>query len=242
MEMDFWPSHSKYGYNTGEQLIMLLTTGVTNVMGLPVTIYLYRMQRYFEAFIGVFTVFTSFMYHSVESVDTVFFLDEGQWHRLDNIGAITGFMMIFVYLMDNRDHYLDLQLLLGCLFIAILAQEKDPWNLFYTIVPICMACIAWLVVLKFRKRKPQFNFPIFGKSTFFLFIAACCFAVGLDEHRDYLRIYHGLWHMFVGISSFYFWQAKLVKGQELTWRNFWYKKIQPSHFYDPKSFKDDNRL
>lgn len=187
---NLWPIHRKYFYNTDQQMLMFLMTAPTNFIGLPTSIYLYRIEHYFEAFISFFTVLTSFMYHAVDSLDAKFIIQDAQWHRLDNIGAITAFMISAVHLMDNRDQKLDLQLQIGCLFVAILAQEIDPWDLKYTLFPILAAKIMLLGVLKFRARKPQYNKNMLGKSLFFVFLAACCFGIGLDDKNDYLRIFH----------------------------------------------------
>ena len=37
------------------------------------------------------------------------------------------------------------------------------------------------------------------------------FVKGLDEHSDYLRIAHSLWHILIGISTFYLWQLQEKK-------------------------------
>src|SRR5690606_9921237 len=151
-KMDIFESNKphKYGYGGGEQIAMLFITALTNFSGLPTVIYLYRMRKYFESFCAFFTVFTSFMYHAVESINNDnIFLTEEQWHRLDNIGSITCFIMISIHLMDNRNPDLDLQLYLGAFFLVIFAQEKDPWNLNYTLVPIALGLISFLLVLAF---------------------------------------------------------------------------------------------
>ena len=54
---------------------------------------LHKRKRPFECFIGFFTMWTSFMYHFCDSIDSPMWLSEGQWHRLDNIGAIMSFLL-----------------------------------------------------------------------------------------------------------------------------------------------------
>jgi hypothetical protein len=34
------------------------------------------------------------------------------------------------------------------------------------------------------------------------------FIKGLDDENDYLRINHGMWHLFIGIAFFYLYQIK----------------------------------
>ena len=41
-----------------------------------------------------------------------------------------------------------------------------------------------------------------------MLIALCFFYKGLDDLNDYLRIWHALWHFFIGITSFYFLQIQ----------------------------------
>lgn len=63
-------------------------------------------------------------------------------------------------------------------------------------------------------------------------IAFLFFYKGLDDHNDYLRFYHGLWHLFVGIFSFYVWQCKLKENY--TWMDVWCKpRISNSSYYWP---------
>ena len=39
-------------------------------------------------------------------------------------------------------------------------------------------------------------------------IAIAMFVKGLDDGNDYLRIYHSLWHVSIGVSSFYLYQLQ----------------------------------
>ena len=34
------------------------------------------------------------------------------------------------------------------------------------------------------------------------------FIRGLDDLNDYIRIYHTLWHIFIGIAFYYLWQIQ----------------------------------
>jgi Protein of unknown function (DUF3522). len=201
--------HSKYGYNFGEQCLMMLITGITNAFTIPVILLMYRKNIIHRAFFGFFTGFTSFMYHTLESLDiNRVFLDEGQWHRLDNVGSIICFCSLFVFLMDNRDDILDLKLEYIAVFISLVAQEKDPWNINYTVIPIMCYVLMFIGVLLWRKRKPKYNMRMLKKGVIYLSFAIPCFVFALNEHSDYLRFFHGLWHLFIGMGSFYIWQAK----------------------------------
>ena len=59
-------------------LLMTILTAVTNLNGIPGTIFAFRVNEYHRLFIGVMVVITSFMYHFCESIGMeVLFLDEG---------------------------------------------------------------------------------------------------------------------------------------------------------------------
>ena len=47
-----------------------------------------------------------------------------------------------------------------------------------------------------------------GFGGFFLVGAIAMFVKGLDDGNDYLRIYHSLWHVLIGVSTFYLWQLQ----------------------------------
>ena len=94
----------KYGYSFAEKMVMVVSTGLTNFLILPVLIMFYRRKMFFSVFIGVFTMFTSFMYHFTESIQVEsLILNEYEWHRLDNVGAIVCFISLYVFLADLKD-------------------------------------------------------------------------------------------------------------------------------------------
>ena len=80
--------------------------------GVPVVYQLSRRGGLdYEAFIGAFTVATSFLYHVADSLDTpVWGMAPGKWHRLDNVFSIASFGSWIIYLMDlpaRRRHQLN---------------------------------------------------------------------------------------------------------------------------------------
>ena len=218
---------SKYGYSPTEQFLMLIITGITNFICIPSLIHVYRRKLYFEAFIAILTMVTSFLYHSMDSVDiTNLFLSDLQWHRLDNIGSIECFCMLMVYLMDNQNPELDIQLNMAGLFLALICQEKAPWQIIYTIFPIFCYMTCLCITICVRPRKPKYNkkFLLTG------LICFCCafigFFKGLNEFTDYLRMWHGSWHMMIGLGSFFMWQAKTPLGEEIYFSNLFTKPIR----------------
>ena len=66
-----------------------------------------------------------------------------------------------------------------------------------------------------------------------MILAFYCFYHGLDDFKDYLRFYHGMWHTFVAIFSFYMWQCKLREGESYTLKNVWLKPQIKYGYYWP---------
>jgi len=157
-------------------------------------------------------MFISIFYHCTEALPKQrWILHEGNWHRLDNVGSITSFTLLMIYLMDIS-HYPKLRAFfeLTQFGITLLIQERDPWNLNNTLVPI----LFWTVVC-FLKHittyfiygdSPNYNWRNFKIGLGIMLIAVVFFAKGLDDRNDYLRLYHSLWHFFVTISSYWLWQ------------------------------------
>jgi hypothetical protein len=201
-----------------EQQLMLVITGLTNFACFPGLYILYHKGLFFQFHIGLFTFLTSFMYHSLESVNIErFYLDRGTWHKLDNIGSIQCFIMLFIYWMDNlnfkKGNYFsthtcpkDVHLNMLGLILVLIMQANHPWKLENTVIPIMVFFLA-LIFKTIFIRRPRYNSYYIKRGSIMLFIAICFFVKGLDEYTDYLRISHGMWHCFVQLSSFYLWQS-----------------------------------
>ena len=220
---------------------MLLITGITNFSCFPALYVLYHKGLYFQFHVGVFTFITSFAYHSLESIQWErFYIDRGTWHKLDNIGSITCFIMLFVYWMDNlqfkRGNYYskhvvsaDTHLNMIGLFITMIMQANHPWWLENTVIPIIIFFVLFLIKVIFIRR-PRFNSYYIIRGACLLLVAIYFFTKGLDENSDYLRINHGMWHCFVGMSSFFLWQcidkdkindSQIIKFSNQERYNFW---------------------
>ena len=64
-------------------------------------------------------------------------------------------------------------------------------------------------------------------------ISLIFFYKGLDDLNDYLRIWHGLWHVFIGLTSFY-----LIQIQEKKFIGF---KEMINIYFGINKNKDKNR-
>jgi hypothetical protein len=212
---------------TSDRYLMVLTTVVTNSFIWPPTIISFRSGLYAESVTGAMLFITSTMYHIGEILNVnIWGMSYGKWHRLDNIFVIVSLQNIFFYLFtstsvahirlrQNQQYYTvederftsrEKGRLEFARWIAlahtILCQEKLPWVEFYTMIPILFVliytvCRYLLLPIHYRPRYSRKNLiiggVIFSVGIFF-------FVLGLDNKNDYLRIKHGLWHLFGGIS------------------------------------------
>jgi hypothetical protein len=197
-----------FQYSQNEKIIMAIFTGASNFTSFPALFLMYLYERPFEFYIGLFTMITSFLYHVCESIDYNLYMEPGKWHQLDNIGSICCLNSLIISLMSSyRNHPHQLKLNLFSLFFVLILQIKDPWDLFNTLFPIIVH--ASLLFHDYYKHGiPKYNRKIMLRGVSILIIAISMFIRGLDDETDYLRIYHSIWHVTIGISTFYLWQIQ----------------------------------
>lgn len=135
-------------------------------------------------------------------------MNAGNWHRLDNVFAILLAQSLFLYFANFEGSFYNDILRWVSLCVCLYFQELSPWNIVCTIVPILFSVIILGVKLYISKERPQGNL----RNTLFAFgfgsIAGFFFYKGLNDAADYLRIYHGLWHFFAGISIYFFYLSR----------------------------------
>ena len=213
-----------------EKAVMFLATGLSNFWCFPSLYIVYKRKMIFGFMIGIFTFLCSFMYHSMESLEIrTFYLTYSEWHKLDNIGSIMSLIYLLVFLMDNIDYSdgtyisryetnIDRVLCYLGLFITLLMQTKHPWDLENTLVPLAL----FLLILVFKVtfvRKPRIIQQNFMTAWGILAFGFVCFYKGLDDEKDYLRIWHGIWHFCGSAALFYFYQS-IPKDKPLKILNF----------------------
>lgn len=192
-----------FEYSNHEKILMALITGLSNISSIPITLLTYKQGNIFVFMIAVFSMITSFFYHICESLDIVILLKQQKWHELDNIGAICSLNSLFLVLTQYHQD-LEKENLFNyfSVFMTLIFQEKDPWDLTNTILPIFIFLLItmydWIKV-----GRPKLNYELFWVGGIFLIAAVVMFVKGLDDRNDYLRIYHSLWHILIGISTFF---------------------------------------
>jgi predicted membrane channel-forming protein YqfA (hemolysin III family) len=197
-----------FEYTFSERVVMALITGLSNLGSIPPLYIVYKNEKTFETCIGLFTLLVSVLYHVCESLEVSFYLEQDQWHILDNIGSINCFNSLLMSLMKSgKTHDEHIYLNMTSLFLVITMQAKNPWDLFNTIFPLILFTL--ILFYDFVKRcVPQYNKEAMKKGCTILIIAISMFVKGLDDANDYLRIYHSLWHISIGWASFYLWQLQ----------------------------------
>ena len=91
------------------------------------------------------------------------------------------------------------------LFMTLVCQEISPWNEFFTFFPILVP--AFLVIVRRLVFLESHLCPRLKPSWLILGVISLlaglgCFIKGLDDRNDYLRIWHGMWHVFGSLGFF----------------------------------------
>ncbi|ETO33571.1 hypothetical protein RFI_03533 [Reticulomyxa filosa] len=198
---------------TWEMYVVIITTGLSNLCMLPTVLRVLKRHPPCFGSIGVFGLIVSMCYHVAEALpdQQLFGLDEGQWHRLDNIASIGSFNAVFVYMCDIQDSHMRELLQLFQVSVVVVLQTHAPWDLRFTFFPLlfhlglflCKRFIAEKFFFQQSIHQKGWNRYSVKMALLWLIPALFCFVKGLDDQHDYLRIWHGLWHAFIGISCYY---------------------------------------
>ena len=193
-----------------ERLAVVFIAGLTNISIIPALRHISKHNSNLHVFIGCFTVLTSTCYHIAEAMhgQRLFYLNEGNWHRLDNIGSIASFNLLGIYLLDIGVDYPQVRAFLEFfqLGLVMILQEWKPWDVRFTIYPIILFNAPWLIKYIILRKPCRWRMDKFKLALLSITPAVFCFYMGLDDRHDYLRIWHGMWHCLVGISSYTWWQ------------------------------------
>ena len=197
-----------YEYSYGERVLMAVTTALSNVSTIPGLCLMKYQGRIFSYYFSIFGIIVSFMYHLCESLDIIIIIPQLKWHELDNIGAIyclNNLMLSFTKSGLNIEE-IERKNYISTLFILII-QKRGPWDLTNTIIPIAL-CALYVIYDLMKYGIPKYYNPQMIKGAIFFGIGLIMFIRGLDDLNDYIRIYHTLWHIFIGIAFYYLWQIQ----------------------------------
>ena len=197
-----------YEYSKIERVLMAITTSISNISTIPGLFLMKYQGRLFSYYFSIFGLFVSFMYHLCESLDIIIFIPQLKWHELDNIAAIyclNNLLLSFTKLGVNINE-IEKANYLSVLSIIII-QKRGPWDLTNTILPISL-CAIYVIYHIIRYGMPHYYKPQLVKGLIFFGIGLIMFIRGLDDLNDYIRIFHTLWHLFIGTAFFYLWQVQ----------------------------------
>jgi len=192
---------------------MAVITVLTNASGIPVAIFTWRTGTICPAVIAIGTMAFSTLYHLADTIDnTVLGMTEGNWHRLDNIFAILSFISLQIYVLDATiEEDVMQRVRMGLSMLTVVFQEIGPWQLECTLIPILVATSLFVVYLVHNPtiraalgRNPE---DAFRRAAIMLFFGVIGFIKGLNDATDWLRIAHGCWHFFTGLSFVFFAQG-----------------------------------
>ena len=222
-----------YEYTKCERIIMAIINSVSNLPIAPTIFLMHYHGDIFSYYLGYFSMLTSIMYHICESLDIKIFLEQLKWHELDNIGAMYSFSQMSLPLtkLNKNINYKTKKNYLF-LFLILLFQQRGPWVLTNTILPLAFDfSLAIFQIVKY-------GLPWYNKKAMYHAFALMCISLiffykGLDDLNDYLRIWHGLWHVFIGLTSFY-----LIQIQEKKFIGF---KEMINIYFGINKNKDKNR-
>ena len=198
-----------YEYTYSERVLMAITTSLSNISTIPGLFLMKYQGRIFSYYFSIFGIIVSFMYHLCESLDIIIFIPQLKWHELDNIAAIyclNNLMLSFTKLGLNIEE-IEKTNYLSTIFILII-QKRGPWDLTNTLIPIIL-CGIYVIYHIIKYGFPDYyNRTQLIKGIIFFGIGLVMFIRGLDDLNDYIRIYHTLWHLFIGTAFYYLWQIQ----------------------------------
>lgn len=209
-----WEHHSVDW--TFERKAMVWVTSITNFAFFPAIVASFRQDTP-TSFIGIATMLTSGLYHAADSVERkVLGMNAGQWHRLDNTFAITSFVNSFLINSYLTRPTLDLWRW-GMFLLILCLMEYNPWALGCTLGPIFISVCVFLHALCTKRSLARALWNKESKTALvFLLCAVVCFYKGLEQQLDYLRMWHGGWHLFVGAFAYKILCARALALRTLT--------------------------
>jgi predicted membrane channel-forming protein YqfA (hemolysin III family) len=192
-----------------EVQLTLLTTVVTNLPAIPLIYRCYKENDFAYAVCGFMSILTSLMYHICDTLkihdkNTLFFMNAGQWHRLDNVFIIIVLNVILADLVLQLSHRHGDFYRWIVVALTLWFQEKGPWQIENTILPIVIPFGCCIVVrLTTTKFRPTYVMKNLYIGLACVVVGVFFFVRGLDDDNDWIRINHGLWHAFVAVALYF---------------------------------------
>ncbi len=87
--------------------------------------------------------------------------------------------------------------------VTIFCMKIGPWNPICTLIPLALPLITLVGKVLYTRRLPEMHKVQLGTAFIALGCAVVCFIKGLDDANDYLRLWHGFWHVFSAVFIFF---------------------------------------
>lgn len=195
-------------------VIALICTVLSHIPLLKTFPVWINRKSFFEISVGGFGLLASVMYHVCQNIpNQILLFSEDQWHKLDNVGVIALIGLLFVYLSAITNKVIEKIVKYVVFFIAIASQEQHPWDVRFTVAPILLfSLIPIYLHLIVRRQLPSVDKSNLYIGLLTLLVSVVFFCLGLDDSSDPYRLIHALWHVSVGMSSWYLWQLFSTKS------------------------------
>lgn len=184
---------------------MAAVTGTTNLAMVPTMILAFRRGFYFDSIVGAMAMLTSSAYHVCQSLRVNFLgFNEGRYHHMDNVFAILALCSVIVSFAQFPPQNAAKEVLNTlAVCAAIVSQLMSPWDVKYTIVPLVGMGLIVIPIAVRRSGQSRRDERSGRLAVVCLAFAIICFVKGLDDHTDWLRLWHGAWHVFIGGVSYF---------------------------------------
>jgi len=198
-----------------EKTLTFLFTVISDCALVPSLLVTARNRKHFEVFVGLAAILTGFLYNACDALDVSLFLTQDEWHRINNVMAITYVALLSVYIMNTENADWNTLLRYNAFACVTIAQVKDGFwmdNSQYTIVVVAFYALLPLMKFTIQKRIPKFRRDKTKGGLAFAALAVVFFMLGLDELNDAFRICHSIAHLFMGAALYSLWAIVPLKA------------------------------
>jgi len=91
--------------------------------------------------------------------------------------------------------------------MILIIQTSAPFDFKNTLIPIMIFLLFLLYDITIHGVKNANPKPL-KKGVLLMLVGFVCFIKGLDRDNDYLRLFHSLWHLIIGFSTYFVWQGR----------------------------------
>jgi len=209
--------------NMTAQGLTFVSTVCSDFALIPCLFVMAEQRRHFELFIGVSQVVTAFCYNTCNALQISLFLDEEEWHMINNVLATTYVPLLAIHIMDSENETLNLVLRYAAFSCILIGQIRDgffhSWQ--WTAPPVAFFVLFPLLrrAFHFEPKRAKLDVQKFNKGTCCAAVGAVCFLLGLHDKEDLehnpFRLWHSLFHWFIGAALWHLWAIVPVPEKPL---------------------------